>query len=150
MARIAHHIFATGFGIGYLPLAPGTAGSLLCLFFMYWFLPMPLWINLLIITVLFFGGVYSSTVVEREHGHDPSIVVIDEIVGMAISLMLIPRSIGLFVIAFVLFRVIDILKPPPIYLSQKLPAGWGIMMDDVIAGIYALVVVNIIHLLAGI
>jgi phosphatidylglycerophosphatase A len=149
MVRIAYYIFATGLGTGYLPLAPGTAGSLLSLFFIYWFIPIPLWIYLLILCVLFFGGVYSSTAVEREHGHDPSIVVIDEIVGMAISLLLIPRSIGLFIIAFLLFRIFDILKPPPIYVSQKLPAGWGIMIDDVIAGFYTLVIIHIIRFFAG-
>jgi len=88
--------------------------------------------------------------VEKDLGHDPSIVVIDEVLGMGISLLFLPRNFWLFFIAFLLFRVFDILKPPPINLSQKLPAGWGIMIDDVIAGFYALIGVHIIRYFAGI
>ena len=68
--------------------------------------------------------------------NDPSQVVIDEATGMAISLFMLPKSIALYCIAFILFRIFDIFKPSFIYRVQNLPGGWGIMLDDVCAGIF--------------
>lgn len=150
MGKFVNYIIATAFGAGYAPLAPGTAGSILCLLIVYFLTPIPLWIYITALFVLFFLGVYSGTRVEKDLGHDPSIVVIDEVVGMGISLLLLPRNFWLFFIAFLLFRIFDIFKPPPINLSQNLPDGWGIMLDDVIAGLYAFLVVQIIRYFAGI
>jgi phosphatidylglycerophosphatase A len=100
---------------------------------------------LAILFVLFWMGVYSGTKVEREVGNDPSIVVMDEVVGMGISLLFLPRDWRLFLIAFILFRLFDIVKPPPINRSQQIHGGMGIMIDDVLAGIYALAVVQIVR-----
>ena len=69
--------------------------------------------------------------------HDPSEVVIDEAVGMWIALFMLPHSIAIYSMAFILFRIFDIFKPSFIYRVQNLPSGWGIMMDDVLAGIIA-------------
>jgi len=77
-------------------------------------------------------------------------VVIDEIVGMGIGLLYLPRNLLLFVMAFFLFRLFDIFKPPPVNASQILPAGWGVMMDDVIAGIYTLIITQLLRLTLGI
>ena len=74
--------------------------------------------------------------------HDPSEVVIDEAVGMGISLFMLPHSFGLYLLAFVLFRIFDIFKPSFIYQIQDLPGGWGIMVDDVLAGLFTLALVN--------
>ncbi len=74
--------------------------------------------------------------------HDPSEVVIDEAVGMGISLFMLPHSFGLYLLAFILFRIFDIFKPSFIYQSQDLPGGWGIMVDDVLAGLFTLALVN--------
>jgi phosphatidylglycerophosphatase A len=71
------------------------------------------------------------------HGPDPSIIVIDEIVGMWISLLWIPKTVIAVAVAFILFRVMDVLKPEPARTVEKLPGGWGIMLDDVVAGLYA-------------
>jgi phosphatidylglycerophosphatase A len=147
--KIINYLIATAFGAGYAPLAPGTAGSILCLLIVYFFSPVPFLAYLLVLVLLFFLGVYSSSRVEKDLGHDPSIVVVDEVVGMGISLLFLPPNFWLFFMAFLLFRVFDILKPPPINLSQKLPGGWGVMMDDLIAGLYALAVVHIIRYFAG-
>ena len=147
--KIFYYILATGLGTGFSPLAPGTAGSLLSLLLIYFFSPIPPYILVLFIIVLFFLGVFASTQVEKDRGHDPSIVVIDEIVGMSIGLLFLPPNLTLFFIAFVLFRIFDIFKPPPINISQKLPAGWGVMMDDVIAGLYTLFLVQLIRVCAG-
>jgi phosphatidylglycerophosphatase A len=141
-----YHLIATAFGSGYAPLAPGTAGSLLTVFLIYFIFP-PSWILLISILLLFFLGVYTSGKLEIIHGEDPSLVVVDEVVGMAISLLFLPRNWLLFLSAFLLFRLFDIVKPAPINASQKLRAGWGIMIDDVLAGIYALISVQILRLL---
>ena len=74
--------------------------------------------------------------------HDPSEVVIDEAVGMGISLFMLPYSFGLYLLAFVLFRIFDIFKPSFIYQIQELPGGWGIMLDDVLAGLFTFALVN--------
>ena len=147
--KIIKYIIATAFGVGYVPLAPGTAGSILCLLIVYFWSPLPLFGYILLLLVLFFLGVYSGSQLEKDLGHDPSIVVIDEVVGMGIGLLLLPQNYIWFFIAFLLFRLFDISKPPPINLSQKLPGGWGIMMDDVIAGLYTLVLVQMIRYFAG-
>jgi phosphatidylglycerophosphatase A len=141
-----YHLIATALGTGYAPLAPGTAGSLLALFLIYYFYP-PSWILLLSILLLFLLGVYCSGKLEIIHGEDPSLVVVDEVVGMAISLLFLPRNWLLFLLAFLLFRFFDIVKPAPINSSQKLRAGWGIMIDDVLAGIYAIISVQILRFL---
>ncbi len=143
--RLIYILFATGFGAGYSPLAPGTAGSLLSMLLIYFFIPTGSLLLLLLILLFFIIGVYSGTVMEKLYGEDPSIVVIDEMVGMGISLLFIPRTWPLFLIAFLLFRMFDIVKPPPVNASQKLKGGWGIMVDDLLAGIYAFLGVHIIY-----
>jgi phosphatidylglycerophosphatase A len=146
MKNFFYHLIATAMGSGYAPLAPGTAGSLLAVFLIYYFFP-PTWILVISILLLFFLGVYTSGKLEKIHGEDPSLVVIDEVVGMALSLLFLPRNWLLFLSAFLLFRLFDIVKPAPINASQKLRAGWGIMIDDVLAGISALIAVHILRLL---
>lgn len=127
---------ATGFFSGYSPIAPGTAGSLIGVLIYWFFLNSNL--QLLIFSTLFFIlGVFTSTEFERRDGHDPSIVVVDEIVGMWISLLFIEKKLGAILTAFLIFRLMDIIKPPPARTFDRLKGGFGIMMDDVIAGIYA-------------
>ena len=142
--RFLNYVVATGFGAGFSPLAPGTAGSLITVIVVYFLSPIPVWIYISGLVFLFVIGVYSGTVVEKERGEDSSIVVIDEIVGMGISLLFLARDWRFYLVAFVLFRFFDIAKPPPINRSQKLPGGYGIMMDDVLAGFYALILSHVI------
>jgi phosphatidylglycerophosphatase A len=129
---------ATGFYSGYAPIAPGTAGSGVA-WLIFILIPglrdTPL---LLLSAVVFFVGVKVATDVEKTDGHDASVIVIDEMVGMWISLLFLPAFLSWHwrVAAFFLFRLFDIIKPFPAGRSQKLPAGWGIMMDDVLAGLY--------------
>ena len=151
MKRLSY-VLATGFGTGYSPFAPGTAGAL---FFMlvagWWFPTSALGYQVGLTVLLFVISVYTSTVVEKdlikrlgeEKGHDAGMIVIDEIVGMALALVAIPVSYYSIITAFVLFRVFDITKPFPINKSQKLPSGWGITLDDVIAGIFANILVQL-------
>ena len=133
---------ATFFYLGKLPFAPGSWGSLGALL-LWLFLPVTFSTHLSVIIILFFLGVYSSSRMAKYlDDHDPSEVVIDEVVGMGISLFMLPHSLGLYLLAFILFRVFDILKPSFIYHIQNLSGGWGIMLDDVLAGLLTFTIVK--------
>ena len=133
---------ATFFYLGKLPFAPGSWGSLGALV-LWLFLPLSFVVHLAAIVILFILGVYSSNkVAEDLTDHDPSEVVIDEAVGMGISLFMLPHSFGLYLLAFCLFRFFDIFKPSFIYRIQNLPGGWGIMLDDALAGFFTLAIVT--------
>ena len=133
---------ATFFYLGKIPFAPGSWGSLGALL-LWLLLPVTFSAHLSVIIILFVLGVYSSSRIAKYlDDHDPSEVVIDEVVGMGISLFMLPHSPGLYLLAFILFRVFDILKPSFIYRIQNLPGGWGIMLDDVLAGLITFVLVN--------
>ena len=133
---------ATFFSLGKLPFAPGSWGSLGALI-LWLLLPISFSIHLSVIVFLFVLGVYSSErVAKYMDDHDPSEVVIDEAVGMGISLFMLPHSFGLYLLAFILFRIFDIYKPLFIYRIQNLSGGWGIMLDDVLAGLFTFAIVN--------
>ena len=133
---------ATFFYLGKLPFAPGSWGSLGALL-LWVLLPVTFSVHLSVIIILFVLGVYSSNKMAKYlNDHDPSEVVIDEAVGMGISLFMLPHSFGLYLLAFVLFRIFDVLKPSFIYRVQDLPGGWGIMLDDVLAGLFTLAIVH--------
>ena len=135
-------IAATFFYLGKIPIAPGTWGSIGALI-LWLFLPVTTSVHLSVILVLFVLGLYSShKVAKYMQVHDPSEVVIDEAVGMGISLFMLPHSYGLYLLAFIVFRIFDILKPSFIYQVQNLPGGWGIMLDDVLAGLFTLAIVS--------
>ncbi len=137
---------ATGFSIGKLPKAPGTWGSLAA--FLPWFfirgLSLPLY--LAIVAALFVVGFFASGAAEKIMDRpDPGCIVIDEIVGMLITLTLAPAHPAAWLLAFILFRLFDIFKPFPVsWLDRHIHGGMGIMLDDVMAGIYALVCLQII------
>jgi phosphatidylglycerophosphatase A len=133
---IYKYIATLGF-TGYLLYAPGTAGS--AAGFLLVLLLNPDDVNLSIVAVLvFFIGLLTSHQAEKQLGKDSSHIVIDELCGYLISVLFIPSGIGCLIAAFILFRIFDILKPPPIRKIEKLvPGGAGIMLDDVLAGIYA-------------
>ncbi len=144
-------IISTGCGIGYIPLAPGTMGALAALI-VYWAVPQPSHAQfILIIIPLALLGIYAASNTEQERimslgaakGKDPKIVIIDEIIGMLVALIAIPKTTKFLILAFVLFRIFDIVKPFPARHIEKLPAGWGIVFDDVIAGIYANLLIQI-------
>jgi phosphatidylglycerophosphatase A len=129
---------ATALGSGYSPIAPGTAGSAvgLALFWpLQWLAP---WAQVTAIVVLFAVGVVAATRVARGLGvEDPGLVVVDEVVGMWVSLVFLPFTPVTALAGFVLFRIMDVFKPYPARQLESLPGGWGIMADDVMAGIYA-------------
>jgi phosphatidylglycerophosphatase A len=146
---------ALGFGSGLIKKAPGTFGTLVAIpFFLFLqFLSQPL-IYLFIITI-FFIGIYVADKTSRALAmKDPSCIVIDEIVGFLILLVLVGHLTGAgisitkidFILAFILFRIFDIWKPFPIdLLEEKFKGGFGIMIDDIGAAIYAYIIFMLIH-----
>lgn len=135
---------ATGFFSGYSPVASGTAGSLVaCALFLIPAVRVPAVFGLTIV-ITFFAGTYCSARMERVFGDDPSIVVVDEIVGMWLALAFLPSSAAVMALSFVLFRIFDIFKPPPARRAERLKHGWGVMLDDVIAGAYANISVRLL------
>jgi len=141
--NIVERTIVTGFYSGYSHFAPGTCGTAVGLL-IYVFLPdlsTAEWISLLV--GLFLLGVYTSGKGEGEWGHDPGPVVIDEVIGFFVSLAFLPQSIFVGVLAFFGFRVFDIIKPPPARQAEALPGGWGVVLDDVFAGIYVNVILHV-------
>lgn len=134
-------MLASAFGAGYAPVASGTVGSFVTLVAI-WLLPVTpqrILVALIAVTVV---GVWAGSRVERVLGRkDPGIIVIDEVAGMLVSVILLPPTIPALVTAFLLFRLFDIWKPFPARESQVLTGGVGVMVDDLIAGLYALVLV---------
>jgi len=94
---------------------------------------------------LFFISIWSATKGEEIFGEDGKQIVIDEVTGMVISLLFVPKEMKWYVIAFFLFRIFDIIKPPPARGVEKLKGGWGVTLDDVVAAIYANVTLHLIY-----
>ena len=127
---------ATFFYLGKFPIAPGSLGSFAILL-LWFFFPFNYLTQIIIIIMFFILGVISSNIISKElNDHDPSEIIIDEVVGMSIALFILPHNFILYLLAFFIFRILDIFKPSFIFTIQKLPYGWGIMLDDVIAGIF--------------
>jgi phosphatidylglycerophosphatase A len=134
-------VLASAFGAGYSPVASGTVGSVVTVVAI-WLLPLtPLRIAIALVVVVLVG-IWAGSRVERVVGKkDPGVIVIDEVAGMLLSVILLPRTIPVLITAFLLFRLFDIWKPFPARESQALTGGMGVMVDDLIAGVYALVLV---------
>lgn len=142
---------ATFFGSGYSPVAPGTAGALLAMVLvwpfcsLYW--PMGISPTLLLGILIAIGtvsGVISTNILEEEWGKDPQRIVMDEAVGVWIAFLFIPYTLTYFILAFILFRIFDIWKPLGIRKIEKLKGGLGVMGDDILAGIYANIILQAI------
>ena len=131
-------IVATGGFSGYSAIVPGTVGSLVGLLLYLPLTECAFLVRVVATTGLFILGVVASTRMEAIWRiKDPNPVVIDEIVGMWIALLFVPHDVASFVAAFLLFRLFDVIKPFPARQAELLQSGWGIMSDDVFAGIYA-------------
>jgi phosphatidylglycerophosphatase A len=129
---------ATGGFSGYAGIVPGTVGSAVGLVLYLPLTASPLAVRVVAAVALCFLGIFASDRLEKIWKiKDPSPVVIDEIVGMWIALLFVPTEIFYFFAAFMLFRVFDVIKPFPARQAELLKGGWGIMLDDVVAGIYA-------------
>lgn len=137
MRRLALLVSTCGY-VGYIPIAPGTFGSaaglaVLCLVR----LSGSPSVELAAIGALFAAGVWSGSLAERHYGReDPGYVVVDEVVGMLITLFLVPMTVPNVLVAFLIFRALDIVKPFPARRLEHLHGGLGIMADDAIVGVY--------------
>ena len=134
-----HKLTATVFGIGYIGKGSGTVSAIFCsiCWYMAWAGNYPGLIALFITGIITALGLWSGNKVEPLWGKDHGRVVIDEVAGMCISLLFIPVTIPYVLTALLLFRFFDIVKPLYIKKMELLPGGLGVMMDDVLAGIYA-------------
>ncbi|MCW8811512.1 MAG: phosphatidylglycerophosphatase A [Ignavibacteriaceae bacterium] len=134
----------SGFYTGYFPIASGTVGSFAALIIYL----IPGFENLLIIipAIIIFAayGIYLGNKFEIKYGKDPSECTVDEVVGTWISLLALPKTIGIIVAAFLIWRILDIIKPSPARGLEKLKGGLGIMIDDVVSGIYTLIIMHLI------
>jgi len=133
------HWLAFGLGSGLLPKAPGTWGSLATVLLYWWFAPVAVVPLLVFVAVLALAGVWVCGESARRLGvHDHPGIVLDEVVGMLLVLAAVPAEPVWMLIAFLLFRVMDIFKPWPIRdVDHRLRGGLGIMLDDVLAAVYA-------------
>ncbi len=145
--RLINKLIATAFGLGYSPIAPGTMGAIggiaVYLLIINSLSQVNMILGLLIILFLCLG-IIASNKLESEWGKDPSKIVIDEVVGVWIALLFIPSEWQYTLGAFLLFRFFDIVKPLYIKRAEKLKGGWGVMFDDVLAGVYANIVIQIV------
>ncbi|HEY2432989.1 MAG TPA: phosphatidylglycerophosphatase A [Vicinamibacterales bacterium] len=138
MIRLAVFLATVAY-CGYFPVAPGTVGSAagLIVYLLVWWTRSPI-IEVGLIAVTFFVGTWAATHAERYFGGiDPGPVVIDEVLGMLITLAFIPAGWSAALAGFLLFRVADVIKPFPANRFEKLHGGLGIMADDAMAGVYA-------------
>lgn len=137
-------LIATVFFIGYLPIAPGTFGTLAGFIFV-WLLKPDTSSQIVIIVIGFVIGVLTGHAAEKAYGEkDCRHIVVDEFVGYLISVVFLPLTMGYMISAFFLFRVFDILKPPPVRnIERALDGGVGIMLDDVAAGIFTNIVLQL-------
>lgn len=140
---------ATALGAGLSPKAPGTAGSLVALL-PWWFLlrDLPSGVYLAVLIAGFLLGVWACEVCDRRLGaHDQGALVWDEVIGMWITLFAAPLQWWWMLVGFVLFRLFDIWKPWPVsWADRRVHGGLGVMLDDVVAGVYALIVLQLIAL----
>ena len=149
------HALCSGFGIGYCPVASGTAGSLETLplafivayFYGFW--------GIVVATLIsFIIGVIAAKEVLKYTAHDPSLIIIDEVAGQLLSFILVADLLQnnlhawwTYLIGFALFRLFDITKPQPAkYFDSKVINAWGVMLDDIAAGIYAAIVLYLLQL----
>lgn len=139
-----HKLISTCLGIGYIGKGAGTVAAVACCICWYaaWaggYSPVTSLVVTIFITLV---GIWSGNVVSKIWGHDPARVVIDEAAGMCISLLFLPVNIKYILSALILFRFFDIVKPLYIKKMERFPGGWGIMLDDVLAGIYANIILQ--------
>ena len=142
-------LVATVGGVGYAPLAPGTAASAVTILFL-WLVPLSQPALAAFVVVVTLAGTWAGHEAERVMGgKDPGAIVIDEVAGMALSVLTLAPSLPVLLAAFVLFRIFDVVKPYPANALQRLRGGVGIMIDDLVAGFYALLVLRVARAVLG-
>jgi len=135
-------LVGSGFFTGYFPIAPATATSFFVLLPAYFLARLPIW-HAIVAVGVFLVGVPIATDLERVWGHDPGRVTIDEVVGTLVTFFLNPASLWGLGAGFFIWRFFDIVKLPFVDRAQRLPGGWGVMVDDVLAGVLANIVLRV-------
>ena len=140
------HLLAFGFGSGLSPKAPGTVGTLVALPLVFGLMHLPLLLYLCCVVMLCVVGIYvCGESARRLNAHDHSGIVLDEFAGMAITMIGMPLNFRWLLLGFLLFRFFDIVKPWPIReADHRLSGGLGIMLDDVIAGIFSCALLHVL------
>ncbi|MFC1621232.1 phosphatidylglycerophosphatase A [Candidatus Omnitrophota bacterium] len=138
-------LIATVFYIGYFPVAPGTIGSFAALFLYGAVKNSPQMMGASIILCIVLGLLTAGRAEKLLGGKDAGEIVIDEFAGMLVALYLLPPTIGYIASAFILFRFFDIVKPYPIKNLEKLNGSMGIMLDDLMAGIYTNLILQVVY-----
>jgi phosphatidylglycerophosphatase A len=147
MKRFLITLFSSFLYTGFFPFAPATFASLVWLA-VYLFVPGGAWLtNPIVVLCTIPVAIYFAHQGEKYYGRDPSCVVIDEFVGMQVTLLAIEPSLLMGAIGFVLFRIFDVLKPFPAGRAERLPGGLGVVTDDVVAGVYGRLVLLAIALI---
>lgn len=150
----------SGFGLGFLPVAPGTFGSLLpvaVFLLVYHFWPNAGILSTILSALIILSSIscimFAESAEKTAGKKDPGWIVIDEVAGQSVALLPIAFAgkniLVVCVAAFILFRIFDILKPYPVKNAEKLPGGYGILFDDILAGIYATVIVLLFVIMLG-
>jgi phosphatidylglycerophosphatase A len=140
-------LISTCLGIGYIRKGAGTVAALAGVLAWMAFRARGEngWLDLSIIVLILVLGIWSATMVEQQWGKDSNRVVIDELLGMYISIFLLPVNWQFMAAAFILFRFFDIVKPFYIRRMEKLPSGWGVMADDILAGVYTNLLLQLVN-----
>jgi len=137
--------FSSVFGTGYIKYAPGTFGSLVGILLWYFFIPQNYFIQAVAVALMFFASVLFSSLAEKIYNKkDDQRIVIDEVCGVWISVLFLPKTVLFLTLGFILFRIFDITKPLLIKKLQKIKGGVGITIDDVAAGIITNVILQIL------
>jgi len=142
-------LLGSGFYTGYIPIISGTFGTLAAVFI--YLIPgfeNP-YVIIPAIIIFFVYGVYVGSKFENAYGKDPSECTIDEVVGTWISFLFLPKTVGIIIITFFLWRALDIFKPYPARKLENLNGGMGIMIDDVVSGFYTLIIMHLVLYLFG-
>ncbi len=139
--------FASGFFSGYAPLASGTVGTLVGIAIYILLNQLPLKLYGILTSAIVVFGIWLSFRAEAILGEkDSGVIVIDEIAGFMVTMFALPMTWQTIVIGFFLFRAFDVFKPFPIRrIDQRLPGGWGVMLDDVLAGVYANLTIQLLR-----
>ncbi|MBC8525723.1 MAG: phosphatidylglycerophosphatase A [Candidatus Cloacimonetes bacterium] len=151
MNKFIRNLLVSVFFLGYFPIASGTLTSAITAVCYYFFLPEftitenILFLFIIVVISIIFVPIIKSA--EKDMGKDSHKIVIDEVIGYCVAILFLPHSLMIAIYAFVLFRVFDVAKPPPIYQIQSLPHGWGVIADDIVAGIYTNIVLQIFVIL---
>jgi phosphatidylglycerophosphatase A len=143
------YFFAFGFGSGAMPFAPGTFGTLLAIPFYMLLQPLPLTAYLICVLIFIAISSWACDVVSQQiHTHDHPGMCIDEFAGFFVTMIHAPQGWSWIVLGFLLFRLFDIWKPWPIhFVDENIHGGFGMVLDDIVAGIFAMVVIQILSIL---